>query len=170
MHTLPTPAEPNKNPMDPQVTIGHVHMKAADLAAIEKFYVDILGFSVIARYPDALFIAAGHYHHHLAFNTWISKHGDPAPVTATGLYHIAIKYPTRKTLADALHRLSTAGWKLDGTSDHGTQESLYLHDPEQNGVELYWDRPESEWPLDAAGRIQFTNQLLDLTDLLQELD
>lgn len=168
--TTPTPREVNPNPIDPGVTIGHVHMKAANLAAIEAFYVDILGFSVMARYPEAIFIAAGHYHHHLAFNTWQSKDGQPAPASATGLYHIAIKYPSRKALADALKRLTDANYALDGISDHGTQEALYLRDPEENGVELYWDRPESEWPLDAEGNIQFSNKFFDLTDLLAELD
>lgn len=169
MHTKPTPLEPNENPIDENVTIGHVHMKAANLAVIEKFYVGILGFSVMARYPDAIFVAAGHYHHHLAFNTWISKDSKtPSPQT-TGLYHIAIKYPTRKSLADALKRLIDANYQIDGVSDHGTQEALYLRDPEQNGVELYWDRPESDWPLDANGRIVFKNSSFDLNELLLEL-
>lgn len=164
-----TPAEPNQNPIDAGVTIGHVHLKSSDLSLAEKFYVDILGFSVMARYPNALFIAAGNYHHHLAFNTWTSEHGQPAPADATGLYHIAIKYPTRRTLADALKRLTEAGHSIDGISDHGTQEALYLRDLEGNGVELYWDRPQSEWPLDNDGRIAFSNKLFDLNELLQEL-
>lgn len=145
-------------------------MKAGDLSKIKSFYVDILGFSVIARYPEALFIAAGHYHHHLAFNTWESKGGTPPPAGTTGLYHIAIKYPNRKSLADALKRLKDADYPLDGISDHGTQEALYLRDPEGNGVELYWDRPESEWPLNHDGTIRFDNSLFDLEDLLRELD
>lgn len=163
------PAEVNERPIDPGVTIGHVHMKAADLSVIERFYVDILGFSVMARYPQAIFIAAGSYHHHLAFNTWESHGGTPPERGMTGLYHIAIKYPTRKSLADALKRLIDADWKLDGISDHGTQEALYLRDPEENGVELYWDRPEEEWPRDTQGRLIFKNEAFDLNDLLQEL-
>ena len=170
MHKKPAPLEPNKNPIDKQVTIGHVHMKAANIAAIEKFYVGILGFSVMARYPDAIFIAAGNYHHHLAFNTWVSKDGETPPIHTTGLYHIAIKYPSRKSLADALKRLIDADYKIDGVSDHGTQEALYLRDPEQNGVELYWDRPKADWPLDANGRIIFKNSLFDLNELLLELE
>ena len=166
----PTPSEPNKHPIDEHVVIGHVHMKAGDLKKIESFYIDILGFSVMARYPDAIFIAAGHYHHHLAFNTWSTKNGEPAPPQTTGLYHMALKYPTRKSLADALKRLMDADYPLDGISDHGTQESLYLRDPEENGIELYWDRPESEWPLDANGHVAFKNELFDLNDLLKELD
>lgn len=163
------PSEPNPNPIDEGVAIGHVHMKASDLSVIEKFYVDVLGFSVMARYPAALFIAAGDYHHHLAFNTWESKDGTPPPPHTTGLYHIAIKYPTKKTLADALKRLNGANWHIDGLSDHGTQLALYLRDPEQNGVELYWDRPKSEWPLNADGTIRFENKPFDLQELLNEL-
>lgn len=164
-----TPIEKAAAPIDPGVTIGHVHMKAADLDVIEKFYVDILGFSVMARYPEAIFISAGGYHHHLAFNTWTSKGGFPAPMNTTGLYHIAIKYPTRKALADALKRLSDADYTIDGISDHGTQEAIYLRDPEENGVELYWDRPESEWPLNREGHIKFDNKFFNLSDLLSEL-
>ncbi len=145
-------------------------MRAADLEVIEKFYVDILGFSVMARYPEAIFIAAGNYHHHLAFNTWTSKNGRPAATNTTGLYHIAIKYPTKKALADALRRLKTAAYPLDGISDHGTQLALYLRDPEENGLELYWDKPESEWPLTADGTLRFENKLFDLPDLLQDLE
>ncbi len=170
MYKTPQPEEPNTHPVDERVTIGHVHMRAANLDTIEKFYVGILGFSVVTRYPNALFLAAGHYHHHLAFNTWTSKDGQPAPESMTGLYHIAIKYPTRKTLADALQRLIHAEYELDGISDHGTQLALYLHDPEQNGLELYWDRPEEEWPLDAQGHIEFKSDLFDLKELLRELD
>ncbi len=170
MNITPSPLEPNPHPIDPAVTIGHVHMKAADLTVIEKFYVEVLGFSVMARYPGAIFLAAGHYHHHLAFNTWESQGGAPAPRGTTGLYHIAIKYPTRKALADALKRLVDANHQLDGISDHGTQQSLYLRDPEQNGLELYVDRPESEWPLDENGAIQFKNEVFDLDALLRELE
>lgn len=164
-----TPLELNSNPIDAGVTIGHVHMKAADLTVIEAFYVDILGFSVMARYPQAVFIAAGGYHHHLAFNTWESKDGQPPHFSNTGLYHIAIKYPTRRTLADALKRLMDAGYPLEGVSDHSTQEALYLRDPEGNGVELYWDRPVSEWPVDATGKLVFKNNVFDVEGLLHEL-
>ncbi len=169
MSDLPKPLEIHNDPIDAAVTIGHVHLKAGDLKKIEAFYVDILGFSVMARYPSALFIAAGNYHHHLAFNTWQSAGGTPPPPDATGLYHIAIKYPTKKTLVDALLRLQNANWPIDGTSDHGTQLALYLRDPEQNGVELYWDRPRSEWPVDAQAHIQFSNELFDIDDLLNSL-
>lgn len=165
-----TPIEPNANPIDVGVTIGHVHMKAANLETIERFYIGILGFSVMARYPGAVFIAAGNYHHHLAFNTWESKDGFPPEHHQTGLYHIAIKYPTRRALADALQRLITAGYPIDGLSDHGTQEALYLRDPEENGVELYWDRPVGDWPMDQDGKLNFTNKLFNLDDLLKELD
>ncbi len=170
MNIAPKPLEPNPRPIDAGVTIGHVHMKAADLAVIEAFYVDILGFSVMARYPSAIFIAAGNYHHHLAFNTWESAGGTLPPFGSTGLYHIAIKYPTKKTLADALRRLNEANWSIDGLSDHGTQLALYLRDPEENGVELYWDRPESEWTLNADGSIKFENKIFDLEELLSELN
>lgn len=169
-YTRATPLEPNDNPIDSGVDIGHVHMKTADLKVVEEFYVDVLGFNVIARMPNAIFIAAGSYHHHLAFNTWQSEGGQPPLPTNTGLYHIAIRYPSRKALADALKRLNDANHPLDGLSDHGTQLSLYLRDPEQNGVELYWDRPEAEWPLDAKGHLQFKNEFFDLDDLLAELD
>lgn len=165
----PTPLELNSKPIDPGVTIGHIHMKAADLVVIEKFYVDVLGFSVMSRYPGAIFLAAGHYHHHLAFNTWESKGGTAPSKKHTGLYHIAIKYPTRKALADALQRLIDAKYPLDGISDHGTQEALYLSDPEHNGVELYWDRPESAWPVNAQGHVEFQSNLFDLQSLLDEL-
>ena len=169
MSTPPTPQEVNPNPIDAGVTIGHVHLKSGDLSLAEKFYVDILGFSIMARYPNALFVAAGTYHHHLAFNTWTSEHGQPAPADATGLYHIAIKYPTRLALADALRRLTEAGHVIDGISDHGTQEALYLRDLESKGVELYWDRPQSEWPLDTNGHIIFKNAFFSLDNLLGEL-
>lgn len=165
MNTAPEPLEPNANPIDGRVRIGHVHMKASDLKRIEAFYIEILGFSVMSRYPNAVFIAAGSYHHHLAFNTWTSKGGEEPDITNTGLYHIAILYPTKKSLGDALKRLTEANYPVDGISDHGTQLALYLRDPEGNGVELYWDRPESEWPLNAEGNIEFDNKLFNLNDL-----
>lgn len=169
MNNKAQPIEPNLNPIDDAVTIGHVHMKASNLAAIEQFYVDILGFSVMARYPTALFVAAGGYHHHLAFNTWESEGGAPPPKNATGLYHTAIKYPTKKTLADALQRLRAAEYRIDGLSDHGTQLALYMRDPEQNGVELYWDRPHTDWPLHPDGTLMFDSKPFDIQELLAEL-
>lgn len=164
------PLEPNPAPIDPAVCIGHIHMKAGDLAKIESFYVGILGFSVMSRYPSAIFLAAGNYHHHLAFNTWESKGGEPAKPNNTGLYHIAIKYPTKKTLANALLRLNQANWPIDGLSDHGTQLALYLRDPEENGVELYWDRPVEEWTTNPNGTIAFANRIFDLQELLLAAD
>ncbi len=170
MNNVPQPLESAPDPIDSGVNIGHVHIKAGNLKRIEDFYVGILGFNVMARLPEALFISAGGYHHHLGFNTWQSKGGSPADITNTGLYHIAIRYPSKKTLADALNRLSEANYQIDGLSDHGTQLALYLRDPENNGVELYWDRPRDEWPLDSSGRIDFSNKMFDLNELLSELD
>lgn len=164
------PLEKNPNPIDAEVTIGHVHLKVSSLETAEQFYVDILGFSVMARYPQALFVAAGGYHHHLGFNTWESKNGTPASPNTTGLYHVAIKYPTKRALADALKRLQDARHPIDGISDHGTQLALYLRDKEGNGVELYWDRKEDEWPLNADGTLAFSNEFFDLNELLRELD
>lgn len=166
----PKPFEVAPNPIDSGVDIGHVHMKAGNLQKIEDFYVGVLGFNIMTRLPEAIFISAGGYHHHLAFNTWQSKGGAPASAIHTGLYHIAIRYPSKKTLADALKRLNDADYQIDGLSDHGTQLSLYLRDPEENGLELYWDRPREEWPLDNNGRIDFSNKFFDLSKLLQELN
>lgn len=163
-----TPLERSPNPIDPGVTVGHVHLKAADLAQIEAFYVGILGFDVVFRMPDALFLSAGGYHHHLAFNSWHTKGGRRPPASATGLYHVALNYPTEAALADALKRLVEANWPLDGASDHGTHLALYLSDPEGNGLELAWDRPQSEWPLDENGNIAFVNSGFDLLALLEK--
>ncbi len=163
-----TPVEQSERPIAAGVEIGHVHLKAADLARIKDFYVGILGFDVVFELPDALFLSAGGYHHHLGFNTWESRGGAPPPPSATGLYHVAIRYPTRAALGDALRRLVEARWPLDGASDHGTHEALYLRDPEQNGLELAWDRPVGEWPLDADGRLTFTRRRVDLDGLLAE--
>lgn len=163
-----TPRERAPRPMDGGVDIGHVHMKAADLDKIHDFYVDILGFDVVVRMPDAIFMSAGGYHHDLAFNTWESKGGTPPPPGTTGLYHIAIRYPSRAALGDALRRLIDAGWPLDGANDHGTHEALYLRDPEQNGLELYWDRPAEEWPRDSEGHLAFTGRRPDLESLARE--
>jgi catechol 2,3-dioxygenase len=148
------------------VDIGHVHLRTADIDRVHEFYVGVLGFEVVVRMPDALFVAAGGYHHHLAFNTWQSRGGSPPPPGSTGLYHVAIRYPTRAALADALRRLADAGWPLDGATDHGTHEALYLRDPDRNGLELYWDRPPEEWPVDSDGHLGFAMGRLDLEDLI----
>ena len=162
------PRERGDRPIDPGVDIGHVHLKTAELAPVRHFYVDILGFDVIVEMPTALFISSGGYHHHLAFNTWESKGGSPPPPGTTGLYHVAIRYPTRAALGDAFRRLVAAGWPLDGYNDHGTHEALYLSDPDRNGLELYWDRPEDQWPRDGEGHLSFANSRLDLEGLLKE--
>ena len=162
------PLEASPRPLERGVEIGHVHLKAADLDRIRDFYVGVLGFDVVARMPDALFLSAGGYHHHLGFNTWHSRGGPPPARNATGLYHVAIRYPSRAALGDALRRLVDAKWPLDGATDHGTHIALYVRDPEQNGLELAWDRPPSEWPLDAEGHLQFVGGPLDLQALLNE--
>ena len=162
------PRERAPRPVAAGTDIGHVHLRAADLDRIRAFYVDILGFDVIAEMPEALFLSAGGYHHHLGFNTWESKGGTPPPPGTTGLYHVAIRYPTRAALGDALRRLAEARWPIDGFNDHGTHEAIYLRDPEQNGLELAWDRPESEWPRDAEGRLTFSGHRIDLEGLLRE--
>ena len=156
------------SPISDGVRIGHVHLKTADIQRVYDFYVGILGFDVVMRMADALFLSAGGYHHHLAFNTWESKGGSPPPSGATGLYHVAILYPSRAALGDALRRLVAAKWPLDGVNDHGTHEALYLSDPDQNGLELYWDRLESEWPVDREGHLSFHGGRLDIESLLQE--
>ena len=149
--------------------IGHVHLKVADLDRALGFYQDVLGFELMQRYGDqAAFISAGGYHHHIGLNTWESKGGSAPPARTTGLYHLAILYPTRAALADALPRVLAAGIELEGASDHGVSEALYLRDPDGNGVELYWDRPESEWPRAADGKPSMFTHRLDLEDLLRE--
>ena len=149
--------------------IGHVHLKVADLPRALDFYVGVLGFQLMQRYGDqAAFISAGGYHHHLGLNTWESLGGTPPPPGHTGLFHTAILYPTRAALAGALRRLSAAEIPLDGASDHGVSEALYLRDPDGNGVELYCDRPEAEWPRDALGGLAMTTARLDLHSLLAE--
>jgi len=162
------PAERSPRPIEAGVDIGHVHLKAGDLGRIKDFYVGVLGFDVVVELPDALFMSAGGYHHHLAFNTWESRGGSPPPAGATGLYHVAIRYPSRAALGDALRRLGEAQWPLEGASDHGTHEALYLRDPEGNGVELQWDRPAEEWPRDADGRLAFVRRRVDLDSLRAE--
>jgi len=157
------------NPIDPRVHIGHVHLKVADLERAIAFYHGVLGFEVTQRWgAQAAFLAAGGYHHHIGLNTWQSLGGAPPPRGSTGLYHLAILYPTRAALADALRRLIDAGVSLDGAADHGVSEALYLRDPDGNGVELYRDRPQSEWPRDGDGNIAMTSDPLDLERLLRE--
>jgi catechol 2,3-dioxygenase len=149
--------------------IGHVHLKVADLERALGFYRDVLGFELMQRYGDqAAFISAGGYHHHIGLNTWESKGGKPPPPGTTGLFHTAILYPTRAALADALHRVQGAGIPLDGASDHGVSEALYLRDPDENGVELYWDRPEAAWPRNADGSLAMFTRRLDLDDLMRQ--
>jgi catechol 2,3-dioxygenase len=152
--------------IDPGVDIGHVHLKVADLDRALSFYRDLLGFQVKATYPGAAFIAAGDYHHHIGLNTWESAGGSPPPPGTTGLYHTAIRYPTRALLAEALQRLIDAKYPLTGASDHGVSEALYLNDPDQNGVELYWDRPRDQWPRKPDGGVDIFTAPLDLHDLL----
>jgi catechol 2,3-dioxygenase len=152
--------------LDPRVTIGHVHLKVADLDRALAFYCGILGFELITTYGDeAAFISAGGYHHHIGLNTWESAGGSPPPPGSTGLFHLAVLYPDRDSLADAINRLDRAGWPLAGASDHGVSEALYTEDPDRNGVELYRDRPEEEWPRDAEGRIVMYTRPLDLAAL-----
>ena len=154
-----------------QTRIGHVHLKVADLDRAMKFYCDLLGFELITMYgEEAAFISAGGYHHHIGLNTWYSKGAPPAPVHSAGLFHTAILYPTRKDLAAILKRLIEAGYRLSGASDHGVSEALYLSDPDQNGVELYWDKPREVWPQKADGSIDIYTRPLDLQNLLEELD
>ena len=154
-------------PIDPGVTIGHVHLKVADLDRALAFYCGVLGFELTQRYgPGAAFISAGGYHHHIGLNTWESLGGSPPPPGSTGLYHLAILYPTRAALGDALRRLAAAGIQLDGASDHGVSEALYLRDPDDNGVELYWDRPKEQWPKQADGTLAMVTRRLDLDALL----
>ena len=150
--------------------IGHVHLKVADLERSLSFYRDLLGFAITQRYGDsAVFISAGEYHHHIGLNTWHSKNSAPAPVNTAGLYHVAIVYPTRKDLAVILKRLLDAQYPLTGASDHGVSEALYLNDPDKNGVELYWDKPRTDWPVDEKENLMMITEALDLQDLLQEL-
>lgn len=160
---------PEAIPIDERVRIGHVHLRVADIERALAFYCDVLGFSITQRYGDsAVFVAAGDYHHHLGLNTWESKGGAPPPPGCTGLYHTAILYPTRASLADALRRVVAAGIKIDGAADHGVSEAVYLRDPDDNGVELYWDKPREVWPITAKGCLQMYSKRLDLDDLLKE--
>jgi len=155
--------------MHPDVRIGHVHLKVADLERALGFYRDILGFELTQRYGrQAAFLSAGGYHHHIGLNTWESAGGSPPPAGTTGLYHLAILYPTRAELAVALRRLIDAGIPLEGASDHGVSEALYLRDPDGNGVELYWDRPSEQWPRTSEGGLAMFTEPLDLEALLKE--
>ena len=159
------------DPIDPGVDIGHVHLKVADVDRALEFYCGVLGFELMQRYgEDAAFVSAGGYHHHIGLNSWQSKDGSPPPRNATGLYHVAIRYPSRRSLADALRRLAEAGVRLGGASDHGVSEALYLEDPDGNGIELYWDRPQEEWPQPQPGqKVEMYVHPLDLDDLMAEL-
>lgn len=159
----------NPRPIDPRVHIGHVHLKVADLERALGFYCGVLGFGLQQRFGvQAAFISAGGYHHHLGLNTWESQGGSPPPPGTTGLHHVAILYPTRALLADALRRLLAAGVELDGASDHGVSEVPDLRDPDGNGVELYWDRPGEQWPRTNGGELAMFTEPLDLQNLLQE--
>ena len=156
-------------PIDPGVDIGHVHLKVADLDRSIEFYTAALGLEVQARMPGAAFLSAGGYHHHIGLNTWQSEGGSPPAPGTTGLFHFAIRYPTRASLAAAVRRATDAGVRFSGASDHGVSEALYLSDPDQNGIELYWDRPREEWPRGADGdEIEMYTRPLDVGGLLSE--
>jgi catechol 2,3-dioxygenase len=155
--------------IDPRVDIGHVHLKVSDLERALDFYSGVLGFEVMARYgEEAAFISAGGYHHHLGLNTWESKGGSPPAPGTTGLFHTAIRYPDRRALAEAVRRVIDAGVAIDGASDHGVSEAVYLRDPDSNGIELYRDRPEEEWPRNEDGTIAMSTKPLDVPGLLAE--
>ncbi len=154
-----------------EVRIGHVHLKVSDLQRSLDFYCGILGFELMQMYgSDAAFVSAGGYHHHIGLNTWLSKGKPPAPERAPGLFHVAILYPSRRELASVYKRLTEAGYPLSGASDHGVSEALYLNDPDMNGLELYCDRPESNWPKKSDGSLNMITEPLDLDDLLKELN
>lgn len=150
--------------------IGHVHLKVSDLDRALGFYQDLLGFEITTRYgTQAVFLSAGGYHHHIGLNTWYSKGAGPAPERAAGLFHTAILYATRKELAEIFKRLTDSGYPFTGAADHGVSEALYLNDPDGNGVELYWDRPKEDWPLDEDGNLTMFTEPLDYQSLLSEL-
>ena len=160
---------PTARPLDAQVRIGHVHLKVADLDRAIAFYRDVLGFEIMQQHGrEAAFLSAGGYHHHIGLNTWQSKGGSPPPPGSTGLFHTAILYPTRAALADAVRRVIAAGIAIDGASDHGVSEAVYLRDPDGNGVELYWDRDEDAWPRAANGSLAMFSRPLDLEGLAAE--
>jgi catechol 2,3-dioxygenase len=154
-------------PLDPRTEIGHVHLRVSDLERAVAFYTNALGFEVVQRMgTSAAFLSAGGYHHHIGLNTWESEHGSAAPPGTTGLYHFAIRYPDRPALGEAFRRLRDADVALEGASDHGVSEALYLRDPDGNGIELYWDRPRSEWPRESDGTLRMVTERLDLKELL----
>jgi catechol 2,3-dioxygenase len=162
-------SETEHRAIHPETRIGHIHLKVANVDRALAFYHGVLGFEVMTQFGDsAAFLSAGGYHHHIGLNTWESAGGKPPAAGTTGLYHLAILYPTRAELADALRRLMAAGVPLDGASDHGVSEALYLRGPDGNGVELYWDRPRAEWPKDADGKLTMYTRALDLHALLAE--
>jgi catechol 2,3-dioxygenase len=164
------PGETNEA-IDSGVDIGHVHLKVADIERGLGFYRDVLGFEIQQRWgEDAVFLSAGGYHHHIALNTWQSRNGPPPAPGTTGLYHLAIRYPTRRSLADALRRVLRAGISFDGATDHGVSDAIYLRDPDENGVELYWDRPRERWPRAPDGSLAMGSAPLDLEGLLSELE
>ena len=164
----PTPQRDHHR-IDPGTDIGHVHLKVADIDRALGFYCDVLGFELQQRMGDqAAFVSAGGYHHHIGLNTWESRGGSPPPSGTTGLYHFAIRYPTRRALADALRRLLEAGIRPQGASDHGVSEAIYLSDPDGNGIELYWDRPKAQWPT-RDGEVAMFTRALDVDGLLAEL-
>lgn len=161
---------PASQPIDAAVRIGHVHLKVADLERALKFYCGVLGFELQQKFgTQAAFISAGGYHHHIGLNTWESAGGSPPSPGTTGLYHTAILYPTRAQLADALRRVLAADIEIDGAADHGVSEAIYLRDPDQNGVELYWDRPQSLWPRTPNGELAMFTRALDMAALLREV-
>lgn len=156
--------------IDPGTQIGHVHLKVSDLNRAIAFYRDVMGFELMQHYgTQAAFLSAGGYHHHIGLNTWHSKGAPPAPERAAGLYHFAILLPTRKALATTFKRLQDNNWPIDGASDHGVSEAIYLRDPDQNGIEIYHDRPRSEWPKNAKGELEMTSDQLDFDSLMREL-
>jgi catechol 2,3-dioxygenase len=160
----------DRSRLDPRVEIGHVHLKVADLERSLRFYCEVLGFELMQKMGDqAAFVGAGGYHHHIGLNTWESLGGAPPPRGSTGLYHLAIRFPDRESLADALRRVRSAGIELDGAADHGVSEALYLRDPDGNGVELYRDRPREEWPRTASGELAMYTRPLDLVGLLSSI-
>ncbi len=164
-----TPHSVAPRPISPAARIGHVHLRVSDLDASIAFYSGVLGFHVMQRFPSgAAFLASGDYHHHLGLNTWESLGAAPPPAGHTGLYHTAIRYPTRADLADAVRRVRAAGVPIEGKADHGVSEAVYLSDPDRNGVELCWDKPRAAWPVDGDGRLAMVNAPLDLDALLAE--
>jgi len=171
------PVASSADPIDPRVRIGHVHLRTADIARIRAFYVDVLGFEVVAEAQgvpgwgttgDVLFVSAGGYHHHLGFNTWKSAGGSSQPDGVAGLHHVGIRYPTRAALADALRRLQRINWPIRQATDHGTHEAIYISDPDGNDLELQWDRLPDDWPLDENGHLTYFDRHLDLDDLLAD--